>query len=106
MSTEFTPAEQMILIKDLSDTQKILFSSQYDSSKKDPGMILVLSVLFGVSGIDRFMLGDMGMGVLKLLTFGGCGVLAIIDWFTAKGRTHDFNRKKANEIFNAIKMTS
>jgi TM2 domain-containing membrane protein YozV len=55
-------------------------------------MILVLSVLFGVSGIDRFMLGDMSMGVLKLLILGGCGTLAIIDWFTSKGRTHEFNR--------------
>lgn len=103
---EFTAIEQGMMIKELSDTQKMLFSSQFDSAKKDPGTMLVLSVLFGAWGVDRFMLGDTGMGVLKLLTLGGCGILAIIDWFSVKSRTHDFNRKKATEIYAAIKMTS
>jgi TM2 domain-containing membrane protein YozV len=103
---EFTPIEQGMMTKELTDPQKMLFSSQFDSSKKDPGTMLVLSVLFGSLGVDRFMLGDTGMGILKLLTFGGCGILTIIDWFSVKGRTHDFNRKKANEILAAIKMTS
>ena len=106
MSSEFTAAEHMMLIKDLSDNQKMLFTSQYDSSKKDPGTMLVLSVLFGVMGVDRFMLGDMGMGLLKLLTFGGCGILTIIDWFTTKSRTNEFNRKKAMEILAAVKVMS
>ena len=52
------------------------------------------------------MLGDTGMGVLKLLTAGVCGILTIIDWFTVKGRTHDFNRQKANEIILAIKSAA
>jgi len=94
----------MMMMKDLSENQKMLFTSQYDSAKKDPGTMLVLSILFGGFGVDRFMLGDMGMGLIKLLTFGGCGILTIIDWFTTKGRTHEYNRKKANEIFAAIKM--
>ncbi len=68
--------------------------------------MLVLSILFGGLGVDRFMLGDTGMGILKLLTFGGCGILMVIDWFGIKGKTHEFNRKKANEIIAAIKLTS
>ena len=68
------------------------------SFKKDSGLILVLAVILGMSGIDRFMLGDIGMGVLKLFTFGGCGILWIIDIFSAKSRTSDFNRKHANRI--------
>lgn len=103
---DFTPIEQGMMIKDLNDSQKMLFSSQFDSAKKDPGTMLVLSVLFGNVGVDRFMLGDTGMGILKLLTFGGCGILAIVDWFTTKTRTHEYNRKKAVEIYSAIKMTS
>lgn len=103
--SEFTLMEQSMMTKDLTDQQKMLFSSQFESSKKDPGTILVLSILFGVSGVDRFMLGDMGMGILKMLTLGGCGILAIVDWFTAKDRTAEFNRKKAIEILNTIKMT-
>lgn len=92
------------MMKDLTDIQKMLFTSQFESVRKDPGTLLILSILFGTLGVDRFMLGDMGMGILKLLTFGGCGILALIDWFTTKSRTHEFNRKKAVEIMGAIKM--
>lgn len=101
--TEFTIAEQQQLIKKLKESDRLVFSSQYDSVKKDPGTMLILSVLLGGMGVDRFMLSDMGFGLLKLFTFGGCGVLWLIDIFTTKDRTADFNRKKANEIFQSLK---
>jgi hypothetical protein len=40
---------------------------------------LVLSILVGELGVDRFYTGSIGLGVLKLVTFGGCGVWWIID---------------------------
>lgn len=40
---------------------------------------LILSVLVGGLGIDRFYLGYTGMGILKLLTAGCFGILYIID---------------------------
>lgn len=101
--SEFTAFEQQKLSKQLKNNDQMLFNSQFDSVKKDPGTILILSVILGYLGVDRFMLGDMGMGLLKLFTFGGCGVLWLIDIFTSKQRTGDFNRKKATEIFQSIK---
>lgn len=61
------------------------------SELKDPTTILLVSLFLGTLGIDRFMLGDTGMGVLKLLTCGCCGILTIIDWFTIIRKTKQKN---------------
>ena len=43
-------------------------------------LTLVLSILFGGLGVDRFMMGKIGTGILKLITLGGLGVWWLIDW--------------------------
>ena len=48
-------------------------------SDKSYTTALILSVLLGGIGIDRFYLGYTGLGVVKLLTLGGCGIWALID---------------------------
>jgi TM2 domain-containing membrane protein YozV len=42
-------------------------------------LTLVLSIIFGSLGVDRFIMGHVGLGILKLITFGGCGVWWLID---------------------------
>jgi TM2 domain-containing membrane protein YozV len=58
---------------------------------KDPTTILIVSILAGTLGIDRFMIGDTGMGVGKLLTCGGFGVWAIVDLFLIMGAAREKN---------------
>lgn len=65
---------------------------------KDPGMILVISILAGSLGIDRFMIGDTGLGIGKLLTCGGFGIWAIIDWFLIMGATREKNMEKLQKV--------
>lgn len=43
-------------------------------------LLVIASLGLGLLGIDRFYAGDTGMGVLKLLTLGGLGLWAFIDW--------------------------
>lgn len=42
-------------------------------------LALVMSVVFGALGVDRFIMGHVGLGILKLITFGGCGVWWLVD---------------------------
>ena len=48
-------------------------------SSRDYVTTLLLSIFLGSLGVDRFYLGQTGLGIGKLLTFGGCGVWALID---------------------------
>lgn len=58
---------------------------------KDPTTTLIVSILAGGLGIDRFLLGDTGLGIGKLLTCGGLGVWTIIDWFMIQKATREKN---------------
>lgn len=40
---------------------------------------LIVSILVGSLGIDRFMMGQVGLGILKLITLGGLGIWWLID---------------------------
>ena len=41
--------------------------------------VLIISLFVGGLGIDRFMMGHVGLGIVKLLTFGGLGIWYLVD---------------------------
>lgn len=53
--------------------------AQQNLSIKDKDILVLLAALLGALGIDRFYRGQIGFGILKLITFGGCGIWAFID---------------------------
>lgn len=61
---------------------------------KDPTTSIIVSILVGHFGVDRFIIGDTGLGIGKLLTCGGLGVWTIIDWFLIMKATRQKNFEK------------
>jgi TM2 domain-containing membrane protein YozV len=65
---------------------------------KDPTISLIISILIGALAIDRFLIGDIGLGIAKLLTCGGVGIWVIVDWFLIMGRTKEKNFEMFQQI--------
>lgn len=72
----------------LDDSQWIILQSL---NIKDPMLSLIVSIVGGHFGIDRFLIGDIGLGIGKLITCGGLGVWTVIDWFLIMDATRSKN---------------
>ncbi|MDR2086547.1 MAG: TM2 domain-containing protein [Dysgonamonadaceae bacterium] len=64
---------------------------------KDPTTTLIVSILAGSLGIDRFLIGDVGLGIGKLITCGGLSIWAIVDWFLIQAATKEKNMQTLQE---------
>ena len=103
------PAELMILqtiTKDMPDAQLNQFYTLYRGKRKDPQTIMILTIIgfFGVAGIQRFVVGETGMGILYLFTAGFCGIGTILDLLNNKKMTSEFNQKEAMETVAMVQM--
>ena len=62
--------------------------------------MLSVSCFLGYFSLDRFLIGDWGKGIIKLLTGGGLGIWYIIDWFLIVRATKRKNMERLEEIIN------
>ena len=70
-------------LRKLADMQKLTCRRVYNME--------FISLLLGWSGIDRMLLGDIGLGLFKLCTFGGFGLMMLYDWVMTPYKTRYYN---------------
>ncbi len=96
---KYFPAEKMMYLREKLETADDRKYAMLTSVElKDPTTLLLVSLFLGSLGVDRLMLGDSGMGVLKLLTGGCCGILTIVDWFSVQKKAKELNFNKVMSL--------
>ena len=93
------------LVKEMTDTQGETFAVAYRAQRRDPTTVLLLALLGFVilAGVQRFYLGQIGMGLLYLFTAGFCFIGTIIDVVNHKKLTFEYNQLKAQTIAAMVK---
>lgn len=92
------PAESLPMLRDHLLGMDYNMANMVFAQMKDPTLSLVLSIILGCYGIDRIYVGDVGLGILKLLTCGGCGIWWLIDLFLIMDKTRQANLEKIYSI--------
>jgi TM2 domain-containing membrane protein YozV len=88
------------LIKSMADDEAQLFANIYRTRRRDPQLILITTILgfFIIAGIQRFLVNQIGMGLLYLFTGGLCLIGTIVDLVNYQSLAFDYNRKIADEV--------
>lgn len=88
------------ILKQMSEEEANQFASVYRARRRDPMLVLIsaLAGLFILPGIQRFILNQIGMGLLYLFTIGLCFVGSIVDIVTYKKLAFEYNSKVAQEV--------
>lgn len=74
------------------------FMNDLSRVEKNPVIAYGFNAWLGWLGIDRFYVGDVLLGVLKLISFGGLGIWVLIDYFLIGGRARAKSFEKARMI--------
>ncbi len=105
-----TTPEELIqidaLTKGFSNEQLQQFVMIYRTKRKDEQTILLCCLLGLVffAGIHRFLMGQIGMGILYLFTGGLCFIGTIVDAINHKQLTLEFNQKMMGETLGMLNM--
>ncbi len=86
----------------LSDADRQKFMSVLQAEAKNPVALFGWNMWLGFLGVDRFIVGDILLGFLKLITLGGLGIWQIVDCFLIGNRTRALNIEKARYIYESL----
>jgi TM2 domain-containing membrane protein YozV len=93
------------IIRDMDEDKARQFANAYRARRREPQTILLLALVgfLGLAGIQRFVVDQIGMGILYLLTGGLCAIGTIIDMINYKKIALEYNIVQAQQITSFIR---
>jgi len=95
-------------LSQLTENQQKYFYMSYSTKRKSPQDMLIFCIIgtFLLPGFQRFMVGQIGMGILYLFTGGLCLIGSIVDIVNHKTLALEYNQKMVYESFQISKMSN
>lgn len=92
------------IVGPMNDDEAKNFLNIYRARRKRPEDILIFAIvgLFLIPGLQRFLLNQIGMGILFFFTFGLCFIGSIIDLVNYQKLTFEYNQRVADEVRFAL----
>lgn len=106
---DISPEELSVInnrIGDFPEDRIAQFCTLYRSKRKDPQIVLVTCLLglIGFAGIHRFLMDQIGMGILYFFTAGLCFIGTIVDAVNYQSLAMELNSKKIAETLAMLNM--
>lgn len=88
-----------------SEQQLRGFLMIYGSKRRNPDDMILYCILgFFVPGLPRFLVNQIGMGILYFFTVGLCFIGTIIDLINHKSLAYEYNQRMVFESLQMVKM--
>ena len=89
----------------LDETKLRSFVQIYSTRRKKAQDILLFTLLgfLGFAGVQRFILGQIAMGIIYFFTAGFCFIGTIVDLINHKSLTEEYNRNAATEVLMIVR---
>ena len=94
------------LLVQMDEDKAKVFANAYRVQRRNPQDVLIFAIvgLLVLPGLQRFVIGQIGMGILYLFTLGLCFIGSIIDLVNHKDLAFEYNKKIADQL--GINMSS
>lgn len=98
--------EDLILQKDMTDSQRMMFQSETAKVRKNRTTALLLTLFLGGIGAHHYYMGKVGLGILYTCFFWTFipGIVAFIELFLIMKRVDRYNEEISQEIATKVKM--
>tara|TARA_Y100001970_G_C14073926_1_gene770949 strand:- start:104 stop:457 length:354 start_codon:yes stop_codon:yes gene_type:complete len=105
---ELNPEEILFLkplVEDMTDSQAKLFAEAYRLRRKDNVWLFLIVSFLGIGGVHRFVLGQIGLGLIYLFTYNLCFIGFILDLINQNSLVNKYNQTQAINTARVIKAT-